>query len=244
MGVGFPSDRPSSRDVRQASLPRLHVVTDDAVLADHGFLETAEAVMEAAGAGMALHVRGPRTTGAELFRVASALRAPARRHGTLLLVNDRVDVAMAASADGAHLGERSLPVDSARDLLGDLLWVGASVHAPDTLASVADAGADFALVGTVFVSASHPGRPGIGPEGLSEILAAAPGIPALGIGGIGVGDVTGVLETGAHGVAILSGIWGRRDPAIAALDYLAALDGAKHRPSSSTDRREAMEDRP
>ncbi len=203
----------------------------------------AEGLVEAAGERVALHVRGPRTGGGALFRIVTRLRPVARLHGALLLVNDRVDVALAASADGAHLGERSLSVASARALLGGRRAVGASVHGADALASAARAGADYALLGTVFPSASHPGRPGLGVEGLSRIRAAAPGIPLLGIGGIGVGEVDAVLAAGAHGVGVLGGIWGQRDPAAAALDYLAALDGAAHRHSRSTDRREAIEEK-
>lgn len=230
--------------MRQAPVPRLHVVTDDAVLGRDGFPEMAEALVEAAGDRVALHIRGPRTGGGALFRIVSGLRHAARLHRTLLLVNDRVDVALAASADGAHLGERSLSVASARALLGEGRVVGASVHGPEALASVAAAGADFALVGTVLPSASHPGRPGLGLDGLARIRAVAPRIPVLGIGGMGVGEVRGVLEAGAHGVAVLGGIWRRRDPADAALDYLAALDDAEERLSRSTDRRQATEEKP
>ena len=224
-------------------VPRLHVITDDAVLALDGFVETAGAVLEAGSGGVALHVRGPRTTGRVLFETASRLRDTARRSGALLLVNDRVDVALAAGADGAHLGERSLPVDSARTLLGADRSVSASVHGPDALAAVAAAGANFALAGTVFPSASHPERPGIGADGLSGILAVAPGIPVLGIGGIVVDGVGAVLAAGAYGVAVLSGIWGRRDPVAAVLDYLAALNGAEDQLLGSTDRREAIEEK-
>ncbi len=224
-------------------VPRLHVVTDDAVLARQGFVAAASSVLEAGGDAVALHVRGPKTSGRTLFGVASRLRAPARRWGSTLLVNDRVDVALAADADGAHLGERSLPVEVARALMGAGRSVSRSVHGPGALAEAAASGTDFVFAGTVFASASHPDRPGIGAAGLSGILAAAPGIPGMGIGGIDVAGVPAVLAAGAHGVAVLSGIWGRRDPAAAVLDYLAALDGVEDQRPGSTDRREEMEEK-
>jgi thiamine-phosphate diphosphorylase len=159
-----------------------------------------------------------------------------------LLVNDRVDVALAARVDGAHLGERSLPVDLARELLGAQRMVGASVHGRDALVAVTDAGASFAFLGMVFPSASHPGRTGVGIGGFSAILDEGQPIPVLGIGGIDTARVGAVLKAGAHGVAVLSGIWERSDPASAVLDYLAALDTVQDQPSGFAKRREAMEE--
>ncbi|MGH7464127.1 MAG: thiamine phosphate synthase, partial [Longimicrobiales bacterium] len=81
-------------------LPRLHLVTDDAVLADAGFPELAEAVLDSCGRRAALHVRGHRTTGARLYALGERLRAAALRTGAWLLVNDRVDIALALRANG------------------------------------------------------------------------------------------------------------------------------------------------
>ncbi|MDT8342467.1 MAG: thiamine phosphate synthase, partial [Longimicrobiales bacterium] len=90
-------------------VPPLHLVTDDAVLARPGFRGAAEAALEAGGARVALHLRGPGTNGGPLYRLAVALVPAARAAGALLLVNDRVDVAACAGADGVQLGRRSLP---------------------------------------------------------------------------------------------------------------------------------------
>ena len=211
------------------SVPRLHVVTDDAVLASEGFVGRARRVLEvggeAGGAALALHVRGPRSSGCRLFELVRAIHGAARGSGAWLLVNDRVDVALAADAHGAHLGERSLPVPVVRGLLGPERVVGASAHDAAALAKVAADGANHAFVGTVFPTASHPGRPGIGAEGLAEVVGAAPDLPVLAIGGIDIGRVATARAAGAHGVAVLSGIWSRRDPGAAAIEYLAALEG-------------------
>ncbi|HUH12715.1 MAG TPA: thiamine phosphate synthase, partial [Longimicrobiales bacterium] len=91
-----------------APLPRLHLVTNDAVLAARAFPERARAVLARLGARVALHLRGHRAAGRTLFDLAASLAGAARESGALLFVNDRLDIALAAGAAGAQLGRRSL----------------------------------------------------------------------------------------------------------------------------------------
>lgn len=203
------------------TLPPLHVVTDDAVLASPDFVARARGVLAAGGRRLALHLRGPATEGARLYAVAVELRAAARAAGALLLANDRVDVTLVADLDGIHLGRRSLPPSVVRPLLPPNRWLGVSVHdAPDARAASADA--DYLVVGTVFATASHPGRAGSGPAGVAQVRAAV-GLPLLAIGGITVERVPEVVLAGAQGVAVMRGIWSAADPAAAVADYLGAL---------------------
>lgn len=199
-------------------VPTLHAVTDDRVLRGADFAERARAVLRAGRGDVALHLRGPRTAGRALYALAEALLPAAREAGALLLVNDRVDVALAAGADGAHLGARSIVPRNARALLGAGRLLGLSVHS----AAEAEEGreADFLLVGTLYATASHPGRPGAGPALLRETGAA--GVPRIGIGGITPERVGEVRAAGAHGVAVLRGVWDAPDPAGAVREYLAA----------------------
>lgn len=205
-------------------VPRLHVVTDSPTLQRPDFVELARAVLAAGGPGLALHVRGPATEGRTIHDVAVALLPAAREAGATLLVNDRVDVALTAGLEGAHLGERSLPVAEARRLLGPERLIGASVHDRDRARSAWEEGANYAFVGTIFSTASHPGRTGIGVTEMAGILRAAPGIPMLGIGGVSVDRVRDVVRAGAHGVAVLGGVWSAPDPAAAVSEYLVALE--------------------
>lgn len=205
-------------------VPRLHVVTDSSTLERPHFVTLARAVLAAGGPGVALHVRGPATEGRTIHDLALALRGPAREAGALLLVNDRVDVALTAGLDGAHLGERSLPVAEARRLLGDERLIGASVHDGERARAAREEGANYAFVGTIFSTASHPGRAGIGVSEMAGIVRAAPGIPMLGIGGVSVVRVADVVRAGAHGVAVLGGVWSAPDPATAVSEYLVALE--------------------
>lgn len=185
-------------------MPRLHAITDDARLADPRFVDVAAAALAAGGAALALHLRGRRTSGARLHELAAALAPAARDAGAKLLVNDRVDVALTASADGAQLPEDSLDAREARAILGAAALIGVSRHAASLDRDAT--GADFAVWGSVFETPSHPGRAGAGIEGV-RAAARASTLPLIGIGGIGTDRVRAVLEAGAYGVAALSGIW-------------------------------------
>jgi len=215
-----------------SAVPRLHLVTDDAVLARPGFVQAASPLLARGGAAVALHVRGPATPGGPLLELARALREPARAAGAWLVVNDRVDVALAAGADGAHLGARSLPVSAARRLLRSGMGLGVSVHAAAEGAEAAAAGADWIFVGTIWETASHPGRSGQGPGLVAAVASAvasavggAPGrVPVLAIGGVTPQRVAEVLAAGGTGVAVIRGVWDATDPLDALLGYLQAFD--------------------
>lgn len=205
-------------------IPRLHLVTDSDTLERPDFTARAISAMGAGGARLAVHIRGPRSTGRSLYETAVALGPAARSTGALLVANDRLDVALAANLGGAHLGERSLPVPEARTLLGPDRVVGASAHDPGALFALVAGGANYAFVGTLYETASHPGRPGLGTTALARMLDEVPDFPVIAIGGIVPGRVGEVLEAGAFGVAVLRGVWSAKDPAAAVLDYLAALE--------------------
>src|SRR5690606_2342411 len=117
-----------SPESRCRDLPRLHVVTDDAILADARFRQRAAALLERGAGRVALHLRGHRTGGRILMEHASYCADIAHRAGAMLFVNDRVDVALACAAEGVQLGSRSLSVADARRLLGRDRWIGASIH--------------------------------------------------------------------------------------------------------------------
>jgi thiamine-phosphate diphosphorylase len=207
------------------SLPRLHLVTDDDVLAQPSFAATAEAVLARCGPEAALHLRGHGTTAAARFALGERLAAAALRTGAWLLVNDRVDIAMAVRANGVQLGVRSLPVRDARALLGAGARIGFSVHsALEALDAVSD-GADFVVMGTIYASLSHPGELPVGPASLQECARRA-GVPVIAIGGISAERVAEVTAAGAHGIAVLSAVWHAPDPPRAAEGLVAALRAA------------------
>jgi thiamine-phosphate diphosphorylase len=207
-------------------LPPLHVVTDDTVLASDSFADHAAAVFACCGPRLALHLRGHATPASRLFRHGEQLAAAALRSGSCLLVNDRVDIAMAVRADGVQLGARSLAVRDARMLLGAGARIGYSAHAALEAEHAGLDGADFVLMGTIYPSRSHAGHPGAGLEAVREGVARA-AVPIVAIGGVTPDRVRDVLAAGAYGVAVLSGVWDAQDPAAAAAGYLAALQAAR-----------------
>jgi thiamine-phosphate pyrophosphorylase len=204
------------------SLPRLHVVTDDAVLRDERFRERAEALLDACGMSLALHLRGHAMTGRVLHTLGEQLAAIALRTGAFLLVNDRIDIAMAIRANGVQLGVRSIPAREARHLLGHGAWIGYSAHGPLEASRAASEGADFVLLGTIFPTAGHEQRVPLGLERLEECVRAAP-VPVIAIGGVTTERVASIAASGAHGVAVLGGIWHAHDVTVAAAEYIAEI---------------------
>ena len=210
----------------RSEIPRLHVVTDDAVLRRPDFHGAALEVLEEGGASIVFHVRGPGCAGAEVYTIARALAPTAEAFGARLLVNDRVDVALAVGLPGVHLGQRSVPPQVAREILGAQAVVGVSTHSDSELAEAGQGGADYVFAGAIYQTESHPGRPA---RGLYALEAVAPdGPPRLAIGGIDAHRVADVMAAGAHGVAVIGGVWGAPHPRDAVIRYLHALDAAAH----------------
>lgn len=224
-GRGTMRVRPWTDRSSPSMIPRLHLVTDDAVLRGAGFAERARAVLEAHGPAVALHLRGHGLPAAELWALTSALAPVATATGSILLVNDRVDVAMAAGCAGVQLGRRSLPVGAARRLLGAEAVIGYSAHGVEEAVAAVEVGADYILAGTVYASSSHPGE---APAGVGWLGAVARevALPVIAIGGISPARVGEVVRAGAHGAAVLSGVWAADDAVRAVERYLEPMEAA------------------
>ena len=199
--------------------PTLCLVTDRRRTASGDLAALAAAAVEG-GVGM-VQLREKDLPAGELLALARRLRrATAGR--ALLIVNDRVDVAMASGADGVQLGENGLDVASARRLAGASMVIGRSVHSAEG-ARVAEAeGADFLVLGTVFDTASHPGAE-TGGLGLVREATAGVGVPVLGIGGVSESNVGSLIEAGAAGAAVISAISMDADPKRAAFRLREAM---------------------
>nr|MBA3319526.1 thiamine phosphate synthase [Gemmatimonadales bacterium] len=176
------------------------------------------AAIAAAGSVVALHARDRSSGGAALCRVALRLMALARPPEAAVFVNGRPDVAQATAAHGVQLGAGDLRPAEARTSFPHG-WVGRSVHsAPEAELAVRD-GADYLVVGNVYPTTSHPGRP---PGGLALVRDSARlGLPVIAIGGIDPGRAVEVRDEGAYGIAAITGLWWGADPAAAALALLA-----------------------
>ena len=212
-----------------APVPRLHVVTDDEVLARTDWVGAALSVIETGKASVAVHVRGPRTRGRTLFDLTTALVGESRRHGAWLVVNDRADIALSAGADGVHLGRRSLSVANTRAHVLPRGRIGASCHSAAEVEEACAEGADYAFAGTVFHTPSHPEHPGIGVSGFGDLTASETDFPVLAIGGVRIDSTAQLVAAGAHGVAVVRGVWDASDPVAAVVGYLEELAGAERR---------------
>jgi thiamine-phosphate pyrophosphorylase len=165
----------------------------------------------------------------ELYETVLELLPLARETGGNLLVNDRVDVALASGADGVHLAAKSLPPEVARELLGEKPLLGCSVHGLRAAREAVGAGADYVTFGHVYPTTSKPGLPPRGVRELAEIVESVE-VPVLAIGGVDESNVHEVLATGASGIAVISTIMTARDPRLAAKRLRQALDSSPHRP--------------
>lgn len=203
-------------------VPRLHIVTNEAIVTREGFARTARELLSAGGSAVALHLRARSLSGRALWDAAEVCTAAGAASGSPLIVNDRIDVALGCGARGVQLGRASIAVADARALLGPDRWIGASVHdAREARAAQAD-GADFVFAGTLYPSASHPGRPGAGPERIESMTDVT--IPIIGIGGITPERIGQVRASGAAGVAVITGIWDAPSPVAALERYLSELE--------------------
>jgi len=199
----------------------LYLVTDAAQTAGRDLVEVVAAAVQGGVRAVQLREKGLDTR--DLCALAERLLPPLRSAGGLLLVNDRVDVALAVGADGVHLTRRSLPPAEARGLLGPDRLIGVSCHSAEEVAEAAAGGADFALLGPVYQTPSKLRYgPPVGLDCLRLARSRCPG-PLLAIGGIKPEGVAAVLAAGADGVAVISAVLAAADPARAARALLAAV---------------------
>ena len=181
-----------------------------------------DVVSECLAAGAtAIQLRDKGGDARALAETGRALLARTREAGALLLVNDRLDVALAIGAGGVHLGPRDLPVAAARRISPDGFLIGYSTDDPSAARRAAEEGADYLGVGAVYGTRTKPGleEEAIGPDRVGEVLRSA-GLPGVGIGGIGPGNAGPVYATGA-GVAVISAVMGAPRPADAVRAILA-----------------------
>ncbi|OFV89338.1 MAG: thiamine-phosphate diphosphorylase [Acidobacteria bacterium RBG_16_68_9] len=200
---------------------KVYLITDRHQTRGRSLTETVEQAMQ--GGVRAAQLRERDLDTRSLFALACELREVTRRHAALLLINDRIDVALACGADGVHLPAESFSVADARSLLGTNRLIGISTHRPEEVAAAARAGADFAVFGPVFDTPSKRAYgPALGPDALAMAVGAST-IPVLAIGGVTAERVPTVLARGASGVAVIRAILEVEDPCQAAHSLVAAV---------------------
>jgi thiamine-phosphate pyrophosphorylase len=199
-----------------AGWPRydLYVITDPALSRGRSHLEVARAALE--GGADAVQLRDKSSTGSNLSRWSREIQPLARKFGAVFTVNDRVDVALVAEADGAHVGQEDLPAREARRLLPRPRVLGVSAGSLEEARRAEKDGADYIGVGPIFPTATKPDAgEALGLDRLAAI-AAAVSIPAIAIGGITLENIASVFAAGAAGAAVVSAVVSAEDMAAAA----------------------------
>jgi thiamine-phosphate pyrophosphorylase len=187
----------------------LYAITDRKMLGDMSEIEAARLCYE--GGADVVQLRMKDTDGGEMLRVAKGIQALANQYSKFFIVNDRIDIAILASADGVHLGQSDIPVSEARRLVGDEMIIGASVHNVEEAVKAVEDGADYLGVGSIFTTSTKAdAKQGLGLDAIIDIKEAVD-VPVVAIGGINRGNILDVMRAGADGAAVVSAIMAQKD---------------------------------
>jgi len=203
----------------------LYVVTDETLGKGRSHAEIAK--LACAGGADAIQLRDKCCSMRELCRTGREIRETTRKTGTLFIVNDRLDVALACGADGVHLGQGDMSVDVARQIVPRSFVIGVSVGTVGEAVASEEAGADYVALSPVFSTASKDDAgPGQGLSVLREMKEAV-SVPVIAIGGITKENAGDVIAAGADGVAVISAVVGQPDITAAARDLKDRIAAAK-----------------
>jgi thiamine-phosphate pyrophosphorylase len=193
------------------NLPKLYPITDARLCG----LSHAEQVRRlSAGGATFVQLREKHLSPLEFYREAEEALRVARSSGMRLIINDRVDIALALEADGVHLGQDDLPPEAARELLGERAVIGFSTHTIEQASVAARLPVDYIAIGPVFATTSKERPdPQVGLEGLRRVREAVGRVPLVAIGGVTRENAPSVLASGADSVAVISALLSPRDPA-------------------------------
>jgi thiamine-phosphate pyrophosphorylase len=213
--------------MRRWPSPCLMLVTDRSRL--RGVPVETVVSLAVTGGVNAIQLREKDLPSADVYHAAVTLHSVVRGRA-VLVVNDRIDVALACGADGVHLPEDSLPVRAAREIAGASCVIGRSVHSAASAALAEEDGADYVIAGNVFETASKPGKPAAGLTLVREVAEAVQ-VPVIAIGGITAENAGDVIAAGADGVAVIRALLDANDPKAAAERLRSAIDAAYELPS-------------
>lgn len=186
----------------------IYLVTDDGCLQGRALIDCVREALE--GGVTLVQYRAKTAASAEMYAEALQLKALCDSFNVPLIINDRLDIAMAVEAAGVHLGQDDLPCAAARKILGEDYIIGVSAHNPAEAKAALQSGADYLGCGAVFGTATKADVKKLGTDGLAAICKAK-GLPVVGIGGVTADNYREVRAAGADGAAIVSGILAQPD---------------------------------
>ena len=170
-----------------------------------------EAVEQAILGGCSLiQLREKQSSSREFFEMAKRIKAITDRYRVPLIINDRIDIALAVDAAGVHLGQEDIPAKEARRIMGEEKVIGVSARTVELARKAVEDGADYLGVGAMFATNTKGNAKVIGKEKLKEIRAAV-SIPIVAIGGINHSNAAQLVDTGINGLAVVSSVIGASD---------------------------------
>lgn len=192
------------------SIGRLHVITDTMLQSRYSHFELAR--MAIAGGADTIQFRQKTGSTREMIEAARGLIGLCKKTGAAFIVNDRLDVAIAAEADGVHLGQDDFPIPLARKLIGDDKLIGGSAATLEEAKKCLEDGADYVGFGPVFpTSSKNDAGPVSGVETLIRVVQDIP-LPIIAIGGVNAKNAPDVMRAGAHGIAVISAVCCQANP--------------------------------
>ena len=201
----------------------LYLVTDHA--SQHSVIAQTKSALS--GGATLVQYRAKEFESAKLYEEASAVLELVHAARRPLIINDRVDIALAVNADGVHLGPEDLPISVARRIMGPAAIIGASVSTIEDAIEAELEGASYLGIGAIYdTNTKLDAGAGIGPEILADIKSAI-NIPIIGIGGINLSNVSEVIKNGADGVAVVSAITRAKNVTIATKNFMTEIKLAR-----------------
>ncbi len=184
----------------------LYVITDEKIGLGRSHLELAEYALK--GGATAIQLRDKQKSGKELYYIGVKMKKLTKKYNALFIVNDRLDIALAIEADGIHLGQDDLPIETIKRIINRRILIGVSVSNILEAKAAIKYGADYLSVQSIFPTSSKDNIGVVGLEVLKEIKKISK-IPVIAIGGINIDNVSSVINSGADGVAVISAVVGQ-----------------------------------
>ena len=201
---------------------KLHILTDTVLQSRFSHMEITRLAI--AGGADTIQYRQKSGSTREMIEIARNMKRLCSEAGVTFIVNDRLDVAIAAEADGVHLGQDDFPIPMARELLGEGRIIGGSAATLDEARKCLSEGADYVGFGPVYpTSSKDDAGPVSGIDILKQVVEIIP-LPIIAIGGVGAENIPDVMRAGAHGIAVISAVCCQDDPEEATRSLYQALN--------------------
>lgn len=202
-------------------IPRLYPITDTR-LAGLSHVEQIKQLID--GGATLIQLRDKQASPSQLYEQAVECVRIAREHDVRMIINDRVDIALAAKAGGVHLGQDDMPPDSARILLGEKAIIGYSTHSVEQARLAADLPIDYIAIGPIFsTSTKEDPDPVVGLDGLKAVKAVVGDLKVVAIGGINDTNIASIFAAGADSAAVIGGLVSNGDKIAARIAHLISL---------------------